>query len=132
MEADFFRDFRMHHRTFKSLCEELAGAAGKMDAAGTIPLEKCVAVCLWLLAMAQPFRTVSDKFNLPVATCNRLFHDGCATSKAVHFCQELTNAAAMYANAARFQDVSGIPDIIGALYTTRIDISAPEMRPMDY
>ena len=134
--ADFRHHFRMSPYTFQVLCEQLATAVRKEDTAlrAAIPVQKRVAVCVWRLATGEPLRKVADRFAIGVSTCHKLVLDVCAAIQATVAPNVIRwpDAAAMATNAAKFEALSGIPGIIGAVYTTHVAIIAPKHHVINY
>ncbi|XP_020190980.1 protein ANTAGONIST OF LIKE HETEROCHROMATIN PROTEIN 1-like [Aegilops tauschii subsp. strangulata] len=134
--ADFRHHFRMSPYTFQVLCEQLATAVRKEDTAlrAAIPVQKRVAVCVWRLATGEPLRKVADRFAIGVSTCHKLVLDVCGAIQAtvVPNVIQWSAAAAMATNAAKFEALSGIPGIIGAVYTTHVAIIAPKHHVINY
>ncbi|VAH73526.1 unnamed protein product [Triticum turgidum subsp. durum] len=99
-----------------------------------IPVQKRVAVCVWRLANGEPLRKVADRFAIGVSTCHKLVLDVCAAIQATVAPNVIRwpDAAAMATNAAKFEALSGIPGIIGAVYTTHVAIIAPKHHVINY
>jgi hypothetical protein len=133
-ESDFRRAFRMSRATFEALCEELGAAVAKEDTMlrAAIPVRQRVAVCVWRLATGEPLRLVSKRFGLGISTCHKLVLEVCAAIKAVLMPRAVQWPADPDAVAARFQAKSGIPNVVGALYTTHIPIIAPKANVAAY
>ncbi|CAL4949077.1 unnamed protein product [Urochloa decumbens] len=135
-EEDFRRAFRMGHETFDMICEALGSAVAKEDTMlrAAIPVRQRVAVCIWRLATGEPLRLVSKRFGLGISTCHKLVLEVCAAIKTVlmpRFLQWPDESA-----AARFKEgferSSGVPGVIGAMYTTHIPIIAPKISVAAY
>jgi hypothetical protein len=135
-EEDFRRAFRMGRETFDMICEALGSAVAKEDTMlrAAIPVRQRVAVCIWRLATGEPLRLVSKRFGLGISTCHKLVLEVCAAIKSVlmpRFLQWPDEAA-----AARFKDsferTSGVPGVVGAMYTTHIPIIAPKISVAAY
>ncbi|KAM0850439.1 hypothetical protein ACQ4PT_053084 [Festuca glaucescens] len=112
-DADFKRYFHMSRSTFEALCEMLAPAVAKEDTQmrNAIPVRKRVAVVVFLLSTGL--------------RC----HHGHRPPQFVLW-PDATTAASV---AAKFKSFTrGIPDIIGAVYTTHIPIKAPEHHVVNY
>ncbi|RWW79122.1 hypothetical protein BHE74_00012617 [Ensete ventricosum] len=130
-EDEFRRAFRMSRATFDFLCEELGSAVAKEDTAlrAAIPVRQRVAVCVWRLATGEPLRLVSRRFGLGISTCHKLVLEVCTAIRNVLMPRSLlwpgpSDAAAA---AARFEGTSGIPNVVGAMYTTHIPVIAPKI-----
>lgn len=135
-EDEFRRAFRMSRATFEAVCEELGAAVAKEDTMlrAAIPVRQRVAVCIWRLATGEPLRLVSKRFGLGISTCHKLVLEVCAAIKSVlmpRFLQWPDEPA-----AARFKESfersSGVPGVIGAMYTTHIPIIAPKISVAAY
>jgi hypothetical protein len=124
----------MSRATFEALCEELGAAVAKEDTMlrAAIPVRQRVAVCVWRLATGEPLRLVSKRFGLGISTCHKLVLEGCAAIKAVLMPRAVQWPADLDAVAARFQAKSGIPNVVGAVYTTHIPIIAPKANVAAY
>ncbi|XP_062194893.1 protein ANTAGONIST OF LIKE HETEROCHROMATIN PROTEIN 1-like [Phragmites australis] len=136
-EAEFRNAFRMSRATFEAVCEELGAVVAKEDTMlrAAIPVRQRVAVCIWRLATGEPLRVVSKRFGLGISTCHKLVLEVCAAIKAVLMQKvvqwpEAPDAAADV--AARFKAASGIPNVVGAMYTTHIPIIAPKANVAAY
>jgi hypothetical protein len=100
-----------------------------------IPVRQRVAVCIWRLATGEPLRLVSKRFGLGISTCHKLVLEVCAAIKAVLMPKavqwpEAPDAAAGV--SASFEAASGIPGVVGAMYTTHIPIIAPKANVAAY
>ncbi|CAO2190795.1 unnamed protein product [Urochloa humidicola] len=135
-EEDFRRAFRMGRETFDMICDALGSAVAKEDTMlrAAIPVRQRVAVCIWRLATGEPLRLVSKRFGLGISTCHKLVLEVCAAIKTVlmpRFLQWPDESA-----AARFKEgferSSGVPGVIGAMYTTHIPIIAPKISVVAY
>jgi hypothetical protein len=136
-EAVFRHAFRMSRATFESICNDLGGAVAKEDTMlrAAIPVRQRVAVCIWRLATGEPLRLVSKRFGLGISTCHKLVLEGCAAIKAVLMNKTVRwpEAPGDAANvAAQFEAGSGIPNVVGAMYTTHIPIIAPKTHVSAY
>ncbi|BAH92978.1 protein ALP1-like [Oryza sativa Japonica Group] len=132
-EAEFRRAFRMPRAVFDKLCDDLAAAVAKEDTTlrAAIPVPQRVAVCLWRLATGDPLREVSRRFGLGISTCHSIILQVCAAITAV-----LTRVVrwpdSHAAAASRFQALSGIPGVVGAVHTEHIPIVAPRENAGEY
>ncbi|XP_025805944.1 protein ANTAGONIST OF LIKE HETEROCHROMATIN PROTEIN 1-like [Panicum hallii] len=135
-EADFRAAFRMGRATFAMLCDALGAAVAKEDTAlrAAIPVRQRVAVCVWRLATGEPLRLVSKRFGLGISTCHKLVLEVCAAIRNLLMPRFLRwpDAAAVDGFKARFQADSGIPGVVGAIYTTHIPIIAPKVSVAAY
>ncbi|XP_078428911.1 nuclease [Wolffia australiana] len=135
-EEEFKKAFRMSRRTFDRICEELGAAVAKEDTMlrAAIPVRQRVAVCVWRLATGEPLRLVSKRFGLGISTCHKLVLEVCAAIKSVLMPRFLRwpEPAEAAATAARFEAGTGIPGVVGAMYTTHVPIIAPKMSVAAY
>ncbi|CAL4975628.1 unnamed protein product [Urochloa decumbens] len=135
-EEDFRRAFRMGRETFDMICDALGSAVAKEDTMlrAAIPVRQRVAVCIWRLATGEPLRLVSKRFGLGISTCHKLVLEVCAAIKTVlmpRFLQWPDDAAAPRFKEG-FERSSGVPGVIGAMYTTHIPIIAPKISVAAY
>lgn len=135
-EAEFRRAFRMGRSTFDMICEALGTAVAKEDTTlrAAIPVRQRVAVCIWRLATGEPLRNVSKHFGLGISTCHKLVLEVCSAIRSVLMPRYLrwpdpTSAAAI---KAQFESISGIPNVLGSMYTTHIPIIAPKISVATY
>ncbi|KAG0485046.1 hypothetical protein HPP92_009125 [Vanilla planifolia] len=135
-EVEFRRAFRMGRGTFEMICEALGAAVAKEDTMlrAAIPVRQRVAVCIWRLATGEPLRLVSKRFGLGISTCHKLVLEVCSAIRTVlmpRFLQWPDPAGASNIKA-RFESVSGIPNVLGSMYTTHIPIIAPKISVAAY
>nr|CAB3460434.1 unnamed protein product [Digitaria exilis] len=128
-DAEFRRAFRMSRATFGALCDALGGAVAREDTPlrAAIPVRRRVAACVWRLAAAEPLREVSRRFGLGISTCHTIVLQVCRALASVlmpvairwpHDSQAVASGG--------FEAVSGgLPGVVGAVYTTRVPIVAP-------
>ncbi|KAI0522646.1 hypothetical protein KFK09_005031 [Dendrobium nobile] len=136
-ESEFRAAFRMSRGTFDMICEELGAAVAKEDTMlrAAIPVCQRVAVCIWRLATGEPLRLVSKRFGLGISTCHKLVLEVCAAIKSVlmpKFLRWPDDPTALADARRKFELVSGIPNIVGAMYTTHIPIIAPKENVASY
>ncbi|PKA53785.1 hypothetical protein AXF42_Ash011264 [Apostasia shenzhenica] len=133
-ESEFRRAFRMGRATFDMICEELGSAVAKEDTTlrAAIPVRQRVAVCIWRLATGEPLRLVSKRFGLGISTCHKLVLEVCSAIKTVLMPKFLRWPDDPAAVCRRFESISGIPNTVGAMYTTHIPIIAPKSNVSSY
>lgn len=135
-EEDFKKAFRMSKSTFELICDELNSAVAKEDTAlrNAIPVRQRVAVCIWRLATGEPLRLVSKKFGLGISTCHKLVLEVCKAIKDVLMPKYLQwpDDESLRNIRERFESVSGIPNVVGSMYTTHIPIIAPKISVAAY
>ncbi|KAK8958341.1 hypothetical protein KSP40_PGU000964 [Platanthera guangdongensis] len=135
-EADFRSAFRMGRDTFDMICEALGSAVAKEDTMlrAAIPVRQRVAVCIWRLATGEPLRLVSKRFGLGISTCHKLVLEVCSAIRSVLMPRFLQwpDPASATAIMTRFESISGIPNVLGSMYTTHIPIIAPKISVAAY
>lgn len=135
-EEEFRRAFRMGKETFDLICEELNSVIAKEDTTlrNAIPVRQRVAVCIWRLATGEPLRLVSKKFGLGISTCHKLVLEVCAAIRNVLMPKFLQwpNDAGLGKVKEEFESKSGIPNVVGSMYTTHIPIIAPKISVAAY
>lgn len=136
-EEEFRRAFRMGRETFDMICDELGSVVAKEDTMlrAAIPVRQRVAVCIWRLATGEPLRLVSKRFGLGISTCHKIVLEVCAAIKTVlmpKYLQWPGDDAAVGRVKAEFEAISGIPNVVGSMYTTHIPIIAPKVSVTAY
>ncbi|XP_077245337.1 nuclease [Tasmannia lanceolata] len=133
-DSEFKAAFRMSRLTFDMICAELNSVVAKEDTMlrAAIPVHQRVAVCIWRLATGEPLRLVSKRFGLGISTCHKLVLEVCSAIKTVlmpKFLQWPENPTKI---KDEFESISGIPNVIGSMYTTHIPIIAPKISVAAY
>ncbi|KAL1315373.1 hypothetical protein HN51_042139 [Arachis hypogaea] len=135
-EEEFRKAFRMGRSTFDLICEELNSAIVKEDTTlrNAIPVKQRVAVCLWRLATGDPLRLVSKKFGLGISTCHKLVLEVCTAIKTVLMPKYLQwpNESQLRNIKNEFEGISGIPNVVGSMYTSHVPIIAPKVSVAAY
>lgn len=135
-EEEFKKAFRMGRSTFDMICEELNSVIAKEDTTlrNAIPVRQRVAVCLWRLATGDPLRVVSKRFGLGISTCHKLVLEVCSAIRTVLMPKYLQwpEDSALRDIKDEFESVSGIPNVVGSMYTTHIPIIAPKISVAAY
>lgn len=135
-EEDFKKAFRMSKSTFDMICEELNSVIAKEDTTlrNAIPVRQRVAVCIWRLATGEPLRLVSKRFGLGISTCHKLVLEVCSAIRNVLMPKYLQwpdeDNSRLIKN--EFESMSGIPNVVGSMYTTHIPIIAPKISVAAY
>lgn len=126
----------MGRSTFDMICEELNSAIAKEDTTlrSAIPVRQRVAVCLWRLATGEPLRLVSKKFGLGISTCHKLVLEVCTAIRTVLMPRYLQWPDEDKARKIKdeYESISGIPNVVGSMYTTHIPIIAPKISVAAY
>lgn len=135
-EDEFKKAFRMGKSTFDLICEELNSAIVKEDTTlrTAIPVRQRVAVCLWRLATGDPLRIVSKRFGLGISTCHKLVLEVCTAIKTVLMPKYLQwpNETSLRKIKNEFEGMSGIPNVVGSMYTSHVPIIAPKISVAAY
>uniref|UniRef100_A0A0D6QUA4 DDE Tnp4 domain-containing protein n=1 Tax=Araucaria cunninghamii TaxID=56994 RepID=A0A0D6QUA4_ARACU len=135
-ESEFYRSFRMSRSTFDHICEELSSIVAKEDTMlrAAIPVRQRVAVCIWRLATGEPLRLVSKRFGLGISTCHKLVLEVCAAIRDVLLPKYVQWPSKDQSQTLmkEFERISGIPNVVGAMYTTHIPIIAPKINVAAY
>uniref|UniRef100_A0ACD5WSU8 Uncharacterized protein n=1 Tax=Avena sativa TaxID=4498 RepID=A0ACD5WSU8_AVESA len=135
-EAEFRKAFRMSRATFDALCDELSlsSAVGKEETMlyAAIPLHQRVAVCLWHLATGEPLCEVSSHFGIRISTCHNIVLEVCAAIATVLLPKAVRWPLDLSVIASRFEALSGIPRIVGAVCTHHIPIHPPKENASEY
>ncbi|CAL5434728.1 unnamed protein product [Camellia sinensis] len=136
-EEEFRKAFRMGKETFDMICNELSSVVAKENTTlrDAVPVRQRVAVCIWRLATGEPLRLVSKKFGLGISTCHKLVLEVCSAIKTVlmpKYLQWPEEESARTRIMGDFESVSGIPNVIGSMYTTHIPIIAPKISVAAY
>jgi hypothetical protein len=134
-EVEFRKAFRMSRPTFDALCEEISAAVSKEDTLqvhAAIPVHQRVAVCLWHLATGEPDREVSSRFGIRISTCHNIVLQVCAALTTVLLPKAVRWPLDFPVVASRFQALSSIPGIVGAVCTGHIPIRPPKENASQY
>ncbi|KAJ4952789.1 hypothetical protein NE237_029621 [Protea cynaroides] len=135
-ESEFKRAFRMSRATFDLICDELNSVVAKEDTMlrAAIPVRQRVAVCIWRLATGEPLRLVSKRFGLGISTCHKLVLEVCSAIKTVLMPKYLQwpDEENLKKIKDDFESISGIPNVVGSMYTTHIPIIAPKISVSAY
>ncbi|KAL3644381.1 hypothetical protein CASFOL_012313 [Castilleja foliolosa] len=135
-DEDFKKAFRMTRATFDVICGELESVVTKKNTMlrMAIPVRQRVAVCVWRLATGEALREVSRRFGLGISTCHKLVLEVCTAIRGVLMAKFLqwpdeNRTAEIKREIASF---SGIPNVVGSMYTTHIPIIAPKISVAAY
>lgn len=135
-EEEFRRWFRMSKSTFDMICDELDAAVTKKNTMlrDAIPVRQRVAVCIYRLATGDALRLVSKRFGLGISTCHKLVLEVCVAIRTVLMPKFLQwpNEEKMKGIKKKFEDISGIKNVGGAMYTTHVPIIAPKISVSAY
>ncbi|KHN29703.1 Putative nuclease HARBI1 [Glycine soja] len=90
--------------------------------------------CLWRLATGDPLSVVSRRFGLGISTCHKLVLEVCTAIKTVLMPKYLQwpNVVALRDIKGEFENISGIPNVVGSMLTSHVPIIAPKMNVSAY
>ncbi|CAA2974580.1 Hypothetical predicted protein [Olea europaea subsp. europaea] len=129
-EKEFKGAFRMGKNTFEMICNELSSVVAKENTLlrDAVPVKQRVAVCIWRLATGEPLRLVSKRFGLGISTCHKLVLEVCSAIRKVLMPKYLLwpDEENVRRIKEEFEAISGISNVVGAMYTTHIPIIAPK------
>jgi hypothetical protein len=135
-DEEFKKWFRMGKDTFEMICNELTSVVAKENTMlrDAVPVRQRVAVCIWRLATGEPLRLVSRRFGLGISTCHKLVLEVCSAIKNVLMPKYLQwpDEESVKMIKDEFVSVSGIPNVVGSMYTTHIPIIAPKISVAAY
>jgi hypothetical protein len=135
-EDEFRKAFRMGKDTFEMICNELSSVVAKENTMlrDAVPVRQRVAVCIWRLATGEPLRLVSKRFGLGISTCHKLVLEVCSAIRTVLMPRYLQWPDEDLGKKIKdeFEFMSGIPNVIGSMYTTHIPIIAPKINVAAY
>ena len=127
--------FRMQKPTFLRLVENVEPEISKRDTVfrHAISPAKRVAIALWRLAGGASFRTIGTHFDVGKSTCVTITKEFCKALNrlAINYIKFPSNGDETARAIALFQDESKIPQAVGAIDGTHIEIIAPD-QPFDY
>ncbi|KAK4372897.1 hypothetical protein RND71_008281 [Anisodus tanguticus] len=135
-EDEFKKAFRMGKDTFELICNELSSVVAKENTMlrDAVPVRQRVAVCIWRLATGEPLRLVSKRFGLGISTCHKLVLEVCTAIRTVLMPKYLQwpDENKMQDIKDEYEAMSGIPNVVGSMYTTHIPIIAPKISVAAY
>ncbi|XP_060208534.1 protein ANTAGONIST OF LIKE HETEROCHROMATIN PROTEIN 1-like [Lycium barbarum] len=135
-EEEFKKAFRMGKDTFELICNELNSVVAKENTMlrDAVPVKQRVAVCIWRLATGEPLRLVSKRFGLGISTCHKLVLEVCTAIRTVLMPKYLQwpDEEKMRNIKDEYEAMSGIPKVVGSMYTTHIPIIAPKISVAAY
>ena len=127
--------FRMSKETFRQLVDLVAPLISRRNTRlrEAISTPKRVAIALWRLAGGTSFREVATQFDVGKSSCVAITKEFCQALNTFsrRFIKFPSNTRETTRAIALFQDECGIPQAVGAIDGTHIEIIAPE-NPFDY
>ena len=127
--------FRMKKETFVRLVDLVAPEIHRRSTKrrGTICIARRVAIALWRLAGCESYREIAAHFDVGKSTCVTITREFCQalnrlSGRLIKFpsnCRETARAI------ARFQDACSIPQALGVIGGTHIEITTPQ-NAVDY
>ena len=135
-ENDWRENLRMSKETFDYTCREIGPFIRRNDTRfrRAIPVDRRVAIALWRLATNIEYRTLSHIFACGRSTVCEIVHEVCQA--IVHFLMteyiRIPLGRRVQQVIDGFRDVSGFPQVGGAVDGCHIPIKAPNEYPEDY
>ncbi|KAE8658046.1 putative WRKY transcription factor 50-like [Hibiscus syriacus] len=123
-EDEFKKEFRMSKSTFEFICSELNSVIRDEK---DVTIKQRVAVCIFRLAMGEPFRLVSKRFGLSIQTCRESVLEVCSAIRTVLMPKYLRwpDANSLRKTKQEFEAISCIPNVVGSMHTAHIPVSPP-------
>ncbi|KAD2394111.1 hypothetical protein R6Q59_033842 [Mikania micrantha] len=135
-DDEFQKAFRMGKQTFEIICNELTASVAKENTMlrDAVPVRQRVAVCVYRLATGESLRLVSKRFGLGISTCHKLVLEVCSAIKDVLMPKYIQwpNSDSKKAICDEFRSISGIPNVVGSMYTIHVPIIAPKVNVAAY
>lgn len=132
----FRRQLRIKRGTFQALVGILAPWLTRQNTRfrDCIPPEKVLALGIYRLAHGNSYVSIGPVFNVGKSTVIEAVQDVVAAlfelrDEYIHFPETVAETAA---SIETFQDLSRLPNIVGAIDGTHIPINAPRESPVDY
>lgn len=132
----FFKAMRISHECFASLLQRLPwNEPEDGHTGGRIPVGKksTLYIGLWYLGNSSTFREISEQFGIAESTVHgcvsRVIDALCALAPSVIKWPSITE---MDETAGRFEEVSGMPGVLGAIDGCHIPIMPPKEFQADY
>lgn len=99
-----------------------------------VPVELCVAVCLWRLGTNLEFRSLSHLFGIGMSTACRIIQDVVTAINVIMkpLYIKMPSPADLRGITQTFRDKWNFPQVAGAIDGTHISIQAPSDSPADY
>ncbi|KAF5945736.1 hypothetical protein HYC85_015964 [Camellia sinensis] len=122
LEEEFMKGFKIGNETFEMICNELSSVIDRenMSLRDIVSVRQRVDVCIWRLATGEPFRPVSQRFGLGISTCHKLILEVYSAIRTVLMPEYLQwpDEESVKRVKEHFESVSGIPNVVGSMYTT--------------
>lgn len=132
-EEDWLSNFRMTSNTFKYICNRLRPHLLPKENYVRQPLKK-VAIAIYKFASCAEYRVIANQFGTNKCVVHKCIYDFC---KAM--CKEFSKEIPTMPNeieaqeiAFKFEEICGIPNVIGAIDGTHIPILAPTNGHSDF
>lgn len=134
-EMDFFRHLRLTRTSFDLILDCIHEAYGLSPSGSTLYLgpRKALYVILWYLGTQSTYREISEMFGVSQRTVfdcvQRLIDVICKAGKDVFLWPTPPKLSEI---SHEFQEMGGIPGVVGALDGCHINIKAPSSTQADY
>ena len=130
------QEFRFSKQSFNDIVNIVAGDMEKRDTTfrKAIPIQKRVAIALWRLSTGNSFRSTAAVFGVGKSSAVHLTKQfcKCVARRAGNFIKFPKNERETTIALEIFSEICKIPQVIGAIDATHIEIVAPENAPIDY
>ena len=135
-EGDWIKNFRMSHRTFCFLCQELEPYLVREDTRfrQAISVRKRVAVALWRLATNADYRTIGHLFGISKGSICVILDEFCTIMAEVMLPRyiKIPTGECLDKVMETFEQKWGFPQCAGAVDGSHIPIKAPVSFHADY
>ena len=135
-EEDWLSNLRMDSESFKTLLNQLAPYISKQDTnfRKAIPADVRLAICLYFLSHSSDYATISNLFGIGRATAYQVIMQVCRVivDKLLHKYIKLPNTDELRKIIDGFEELSGFPQIAGAIDCCHIGFKAPHKHAEDY
>ena len=133
---EFKSRMRMDVSTFEYLCSTLAPSLLKQDTnmRPAIPVQVKVAVAISRLATGNSMQTIADLYKIGLSTSQLAVTQFTSAIKSVLLKKFIRwpSTATMEKYASEFENLHGIPNVVGAVDGSHIPIVAPRFHAADY
>ncbi|XP_070529908.1 uncharacterized protein [Cardiocondyla obscurior] len=132
---DFKSHFRITSTTANKLENRIAPLLVTAGVEGSLPINPRtqMLVCIWILATPDSYRSMEVQFGMGKSSLHHCFirvvHALCTSASEVICWADANNINAIKEN---FKAKAGIPDVIGAIDGSHIEIEAPKMDSASY
>ena len=134
--SDWLTNFQMSKATFEFLCHRLESSVIKQDTVmrKAVPVDKRVALALWILATGADYRTVGHLFGVSKSTVCVVTKEVCASIVSTLLSEyvKFPTGSSLTDIVDGFYSQHGFPQCVGAVDGPHIPIISPHECPSDY